>query len=83
MMALKKQRRRKKLYRLAMLNVKAHPHDAGTYTRLFNVAAELGITVSYFGDRVARIGSVTQVNEETLAGEFWLYTRIDMKQPIL
>ena len=76
-------RRRKKLYRLAMLNVKAHPHNQDTYARLLEAAAETGITVSYLGDRVARIGTVSYVTDDTMAGEIWLYTRIDPKQPIL
>lgn len=68
---------------MSVLNVKAEPHDASTYRRLLERAYKKKIDVKYYGNRVARIGSLFEIEPAVLGGEFWIFTQIDPQLPVI
>lgn len=73
-------RRKKRVVRLAALNVKVDPHPTGIYLRLFERAAKDGKAVQISGDRAAQVATCMNFDDRTFVGNFWTYTRIDRKK---
>lgn len=82
MVTARRRRQRTKHFHLSLINVVTHPHSPEIYQRLFKTALQDSTTVSYLGDRVARIGAA-DVEGDVIVGALWLYTLIDSDKPML
>lgn len=68
---------REKIGRYAVLNVVLQPHPDGAYERLFRAAGADKTTISYFGDRDARISPISPVTDGIFNGRLATWLEID------
>lgn len=63
-----------------VLNIVAHPHEAGTYRRIFDLLAKNRRAVKYFGDRFAAISPLGPTRDGVFTGRLATWTRIDEEE---
>lgn len=66
-----------KVASFGVLNIVSHPHPAGTYRRLFELAGKMVGGINFRGDQYARLSPVSETRNGVFTGRIAIWTEID------